>query len=539
MKNGGRRIGERDSVSNSWSGCAFIRGPGDYSVPAEFALDGRRLNFDDLDLAIGRPIRVTMSDSVWRKVTDAQERVCRSLESEDLVYGVNTGFGYLCSKRVPPERVEALQQNLIISHAVGVGGPVPNDIVRLMMLLKVYALTHGVSGVSRKTLECLISLLNADILPIVPRQGSLGASGDLAPLSHMVLPMLGLGEVSIAGRIQSAGDALRERGLRPVRLGPKEGLALNNGTQFMSAYGVYLAACATRLCRYADLIAAMTIEGVKGCTYPFEARLHELRPHPGAIECADNLRRLLEDSTLLRARPAEAPVQDPYSIRCIPQVHGASRDALRHVVGVLEIEMNSVSDNPIVFDDGVIVSGGLFHGQPIALALDYLAVALAELGSISERRINLLLGGMHGLPKFLIHDSGVNSGYMLAHYTAAALASENKGLCMPASVDSIPTSLGQEDHVSMGAQSAVKCYEVLTNVETILAIEQVCAAQAIDFRAPVKPGPGARAAHGVLREHIHHADLDRLFGEDIQKSLDLLCSGKILSTVERKLGSLS
>jgi histidine ammonia-lyase len=407
----------------------------------------------------------------------------------------------------------------------------PDPLVRLMMLFKVHALLAGHSGVRVETVRLLVGMISADLLPVVPTKGSLGASGDLAPLSHMVLPMIGRGEVRRAGERVAAAAALKAAGMAPISLGAKEGVALINGTQFMSAYAAEAVVRGLRLCRHADVIAAMSLDGFAGSIKPFDERLHALRPHPGAIEVAGNVRRLLAGSEILASHVGCDRVQDPYSMRCIPQVHGAVRDALRHVTDAALREINSVTDNPILFENGDVISGGNFHGQPIAIALDYLGIALAELAAISERRIYLLLSGTAGLPTLLMADTGVNSGFMLPQYTAAALVSENKILAHPASVDSIPTSLGQEDHVSMGATAAVKCRQILENAETVLAIEQMCAAQALDFRAPLKPTPAIQAALAEVRRHISHADRDRLFGDDIHMSLELLRSQAVTRAV--------
>ncbi|MCP4589261.1 MAG: histidine ammonia-lyase, partial [bacterium] len=396
----------------------------------------------------------------------------------------------------------------------------------------------GASGVKTATVAGLVGLLNADILPVIPTQGSLGASGDLAPLAHMVSPLLGRGKVNCAGRVEAARPVLERHGLSPIKLGPKEGLALINGTQFMSAYAVGLLVRMRRLLKHADAISAMSVEAIRGSMQPFASRLHQLRPHAGAIAVAENLRRLLVDSEIQESHAGCERVQDPYSIRCVPQVHGASRDAAEHARGIVETEVNSVTDNPVIIDEQTVISGGNFHGQSLALALDYLSIAVAELGSISERRVYLLLSGPDGLPALLMKDTGVNSGFMLPQYTAAALVSENKTLAHPASVDSIPTSLGQEDHVSMGATAAVKAWRIMDNVETVLAIEQMCAAQALDFRDPLRPGRGVAAAHQAIREVITYAERDRSFGEDIEESLALLRSQSVIRSVEEAVGEL-
>ena len=512
-------------------------GGNDHAV-SRFVFDGRFLTLDDLDGALGRPIRVEIADAVWERIERSAEAVHRIAASGGAAYGINTGFGSMCTKRISLEQLEALQTNLILSHAVGVGDAAPADVVRWMMLLKIHALTHGVSGITRPTLTCLAGMLEADILPSVPVQGSLGASGDLAPLAHMVLPMIGLGTVSLNSKMIPATVAFEKADLKPTALSPKEGLALINGTQFMAAYASVIAIRARRLLKHADAVAAVSLESVKGSLKPFDARLHRLRPHAGAVETAENVRRMMADSEILESHVDCDRVQDPYSLRCVPQVHGASRDAVRHAAQVIETEINAVTDNPLIMENGDVINGGLFHGQPLALVLDYMAIALAELASISERRIYLLLSGLGELPVLLMQDTGLNSGFMLPQYTAAALVSENKGLCMPASVDSIPTSMGQEDHVSMGARAAVKCFEVLENTETVLAIEQMCAAQALDYREPLRPGVGPSLAHAEIRKEIQHAEIDRLFGDDIRTSLSLLRSQRVVRAIEAEIGPL-
>lgn len=504
----------------------------------QITLTGSPLSIAQLDVLYGKPLQVELHPEVWARI-EASQRIAEKLAAgDDAVYGINTGFGHLCSKRIPAAKVKDLQTNLVMSHAVGVGSPVPPEIVRWMMLFKIQALSHGVSGISRETLQCLMQFLHLDVLPVVPSQGSLGASGDLAPLAHMVLPLIGKGEVQYEGATVEALPIMERLGIERVTLGPKEGLALINGTQFMAAYAAAILVRCKRLAKHADVVASMSLEGVKGSIQPFGERFMALRPHPGAVEAAANLRSLMKQSEILVSHQNCDRVQDPYSIRCVPAVHGASRDAIRHATEVVETEINSVTDNPILLSETEVISGGLFHGQPLALVLDYLAIALAEFGSISERRIYLLLSGLDDLPVSLMRDTGVNSGFMLPQYTAAALVSENKGLCMPSSVDSIPTSLGQEDHVSMGARSAVKCWQVLENVETVLAIEQLCAAQAIDYRAPLLPGVGPRAAHAEIRKQIDHTEQDHVFAIDIQTSLQLLRSGVICNAVEEQVGVL-
>lgn len=507
--------------------------------PFQLRIGSAPMELAGFDRFYDRRLRVEIDDAVWRRVDESRRCVERILDSKSPVYGVTTGFGSLCTKRIDPAELDVLQENLILSHAVGVGPPAPMSIVRLMMLLKIQGLCLGASGVRRELVACLQQLLNADVLPVIPTQGSLGASGDLAPLAHLVLPMLGRGQVICDGQSESADAALKRIGLSPLKLAAKEGLALINGTQFMTAYATALWVRARRLLKHADVIASMSLDGLQGSLRPFDARLNRLRPHPGALETAENVRRVMADSQILASHAGCEKVQDPYSLRCVPQVHGASRDAVRHLGGVVQIEINSVTDNPVIVDDETVISGGLFHGQPLALSLDYLAIALAEIASISERRIYLLLSGHDGLPPQLMQETGLNSGFMLTQYTAAALVSENKVLSHPASVDSIPTSLGQEDHVSMGAISATKAWRIMDNAETVLAIEQMCAAQALDYRVPLEPGRGVAIAHREIRKVIGHAERDRVFGEDIAKSLELLRSQVTARAVESEVGQLT
>lgn len=479
-------------------------------------------------------------------VAASRARVEAAVADGHAHYGINTGFGALAHKRVPDDQLHQLQRNLLVSHAVGVGEAVPPEITRVMLRLKVHGLGLGYSGVSLPTFRRLLDFDRLNLLPVVPSRGSVGASGDLAPLAHLCLPLIGLGEFWDESRTRSvpAAEALGERDLPPIELGAKDGLALINGTQLMSAYGAFVLEKCVRLLDLFDLAAAMSLEALQGSIKPFDPRIHAVRPHPGHGVVAANVRRLLEASEILESHRNCGKVQDPYCLRCVPQVHGASRDALGYANGVLETEMNGVTDNPLVFEsgrglqgepeggspstDGDIVSGGNFHGQPLAFALDFAAIALAELASISERRIYLLLEGHDGLPKLLMRETGLNSGFMIPQYTAAALVSENKVLCHPASVDSIPTSLGQEDHVSMGSVSAVKLLRVFENVETVLAIEVMTAAQALDYRLPLRPGRGAEAAHRLVRERTPHREADYLFRDDLTEVLALVRGRELL-----------
>jgi len=466
--------------------------------------------------------------------------VDEALGRDEAIYGINTGFGALADKRIGDDRLAELQRNLLLSHACGTGEPVPPTISGLMLKLKIHALGLGQSGISEPVFRQLLAFDRKGVLPWIPSRGSVGASGDLAPLAHMSLPLIGLGKCWNPDHSgpEPAEKTLARAGLKPVELAPKDGLALINGTQLMAAYGAFVLNRAWHLLPAADVLGAMSLEALQGSARPFDARIHAIRPHPGQIRVARNIRNLLHESEILESHRDCGKVQDPYCLRCIPQVHGASRDALAHATEVVERELNSVTDNPLVFNNGDIVSGGNFHGQPLALALDYAAIALAELGSISERRTYLLLEGHDGLPKLLMADTGINSGYMIPQYTAAALVSENKVLCHPASVDSIPTSLGQEDHVSMGSISAIKLLSVISNLESIMGVEMLTAAQALDFRKPLRPGKGVALAHDCVRGIVEHAEVDYQLGQDLDVCTELLCRGDLVRTVEQGLEHL-
>lgn len=507
----------------------------------DLTLGGGPLSLEILERCIARPLRATIAPDGLDRADRARSWVDALAAGGQAVYGVNTGFGHLKNKRIDQDHLDELQHNLILSHAVGVGPDAPPDIVRLMLALKVHMLLLGHSGVRRDVIVRLAALLTADALPVVPTRGSLGASGDLAPLAHLVLPLIGHGLLSMpnpdGSRTTSpAADALARLKLAPLRLAAKEGLALINGTQFMLAYAATIAVRARKLADLVDLISCMSLEGLRGSLTPADERLHRVRPHPGAQRVAENIRRHMAQSQILDSHAECDRVQDPYSLRCAAPVHGAVRDAIEHFAATVERELNSITDNPILFErNGAAeaLSGGNFHGEPLALVLDYLAIALTDLANICERRVYLLLSGDDGLPKLLLRDTGLNSGFMIAQYTAAALVNECKVLATPASIDTIPTSLGQEDHVSMGATAALKCYEILDRVEHVAAIELLCAAQALDFRAPLLPGVGPRAAHALVRKHITHADRDREFGLDIRASLDLLRNSADLLALAR------
>lgn len=505
---------------------------------ASVALDGETLSLARIKSAQS----ISMAASARKKILASRRVIDQLTNSNKAHYGINTGFGILAREKVAARDLEKLQENLILSHAVGVGDLVPERIVRLMLLLKANALAKGYSGISLEAVQRLCDFFNQHLSPLVYTQGSVGASGDLAPLAHLVLAMMGEGEVLLNGKRMSALKALKQCGLLPYKLKSKEGLALINGTQFMLAYAVDALLRAEVIAPTADLCAAITLEAMRGSSSPFDARIHALRPQQGQMIVAENIRRLIEGSEIMQSHKDCQKVQDPYSLRCAPQVHGACRDAIAYARRVVEIELNSATDNPLVFENGDVVSGGNFHGEPLALALDMLAIALAELASISERRIYLLLGGDSvggiDLPKLLMRDTGLNSGFMLPQYTAAALVSENKILAHPASVDSIPTSLGQEDHVSMGSISATKLHKVVQNVETVLAIELLCAAQALDFLRPLKSGKGVETAHKEIRSVVSHADSDRLFHNDIEIMLRLVQSEAIVRAVSKAIGTL-
>lgn len=441
--------------------------------------------------------------------------------TEHPLYGITTGFGSLCDISIGREDLSKLQENLVKSHACGCGDRVPTDIVRLMMLLKIMSLSFGNSGVQLSTVARLVDLFNADAIPVVYSLGSLGASGDLAPLANMCLPLLGLGEVEYKGRVQPITVVMDEFGWKPIKLGAKEGLALLNGTQFMSAHAVYAVIKSRRLSALADKIGAMSLDAFDGRIEPFGDLVNEVRPHPGQLATARAIRAHLAGSQLIE-RPKKH-VQDPYSFRCMPQVHGAFKDTLNYVGNVIETEINSPTDNPTIFPDAdIIVSAGNFHGEPIALPMDFLTIALAELGNISERRTYRLISGARGLPSFLVANPGLNSGFMIPQYAAASIVNQSKGMCWPTSCDSIPSSQGQEDHVSMGGNSATKLCRVAENTERVLAIELLNAAQALDMRRPLKSSPSLEEWHARFRQIVPYISDDTVMSPLIQKSIDFL-----------------
>ena len=487
-----------------------------------------KLDFDKISEIISKKEKLTLSEEAKINILTCREYLDKKMASQkEPIYGINTGFGSLCNVVIPANELEQLQINLVMSHACGTGDEVPQEIVKLMLLLKIQALSYGKSGVQLQTVERLVDFFNNDILPVVYQQGSLGASGDLAPLAHMSLPLLGLGEVYYKGKKETSEEVLKQLNLKPISLKSKEGLALLNGTQFMSAYGVWCLLQTKRISTSADVIAAISLDAFDGRNEPFKAHIHSIRPHKGQMNTAANMRKLLEGSELIKRKKEH--VQDPYSFRCIPQVHGASKDAIEYVENVFLTEINSVTDNPTVFpDEDEIISGGNFHGQPLALALDFLAIALSELGSISERRTYQLIAGLRGLPPFLVAKPGLNSGFMIPQYTAASNASQNKQLCSPASIDSIVSSNGQEDHVSMGSNAATKCYKVVENLYRILAIELMNATQGLEFRRPAKSSPILELIISEYRKTVSFIDIDKVMYPEIEKSVSFLKKSTVI-----------
>lgn len=473
------------------------------------------LTIEDIIAILENPKHAALNDEARAKILKSEQNVREIVESDRTVYGINTGFGPLCDVKISEEETAQLQYNLIISHAVGVGKPIAKDLSRVMMIAKIHALSKGFSGVSLAVIDRLILMLEKDIIPVVPEQGSVGASGDLAPLAHLVLPLLGLGKVWQGEEIRDAKSVLAENNLEALELGPKEGLGLINGTQFILAHAILGLYKFEYLLDLADLTAALSLEAYRGSASPFKKELHDIRPFNGSKKVAARMVKFLEDSENLKSHEFCDRVQDPYSMRCVPQVHGASRNAFEHLKNLAETELNSVTDNPIVLSAEESISGGNFHGQLLALPLDYATLAAAELGNISDRRSYLLLEGKYGLPRLLTASSGLNSGFMIPQYTSAALVTENKTLCFPASADSIPTSLGQEDHVSMGSISGRKFNQVLGNLENILAVELLLGAQGLEFRRPAKCGQYIENAYSLIRTKVEKLENDRLIGEDI------------------------
>ena len=482
------------------------------------------LSVERVEEILTKNYKLALSDDARARIQKCRDYLDRKAQDTDRpIYGVTTGFGSLCNVSVGRDELARLQQNLVMSHACGTGERVPAQIVKLMLFLKAQSLSYGYSGAQVATVERLLDFFNNDILPVVYQQGSLGASGDLAPLAHMTLPLLGLGEVEYGGAVRPAAEVLEELGWEPIRLQSKEGLALLNGTQFMASFGVWSLIKAKHLSAQADMVGAMSLDAFDGRIEPFADNVHLIRAHKCQLETARAFRRLLEGSELI-ARP-KTHVQDPYSFRCIPQVHGASKDTIAYVESVLTTEINAATDNPTVFpDEDVVVSAGNFHGQPIALAMDFLAIAVAELGNISERRTYKLISGARELPNFLVKNPGLNSGFMIPQYAAASIVSQNKGLCWPASADSIPSSQGQEDHVSMGSNAATKLWRVVLNTERVLAIELFNAAQALEFRRPLRSSPAIEALHAAYRKQVPFIENDEVMYPHIESSIRFLRS---------------
>jgi histidine ammonia-lyase len=513
----------------------------DGSMSRTITIDGESLTPLAFHRIVSRGAKAELARSCRDRVQRAAEFVREVAEGEESVYGVNTGFGELVRVRIPASDARTVQENLILSHAAGVGEPLDRESVRALLLLRANSLCRGHSGVRPVVIERLLDLLNLDLLPVVPSRGSVGASGDLAPLAHVALGLLGKGDFDHDGRRIGADEAHAILGDSPLGLEPKEGLALVNGTQQMLGLGLLAAIRAEMLLKTAQIAAAMTVEGLEGSHRPFQENLHRLRPHPGQISVARNLRALLRESEIVVAHAHCGKVQDAYSLRCIPQVLGAAVDVVGRSLKVFEVEMNAVTDNPIVFwEEGEIVSGGNFHGQPIAFALDAAAMALTDAASFSERRTYKLLDNDNEkIPTCLVRDAGINTGLMIVQYTAASLVSECKVLSHPASIDSIPTSAGMEDHVSMGVASALKLRSILDHLETVLAVEVLCAAQALDFQMPNRPGAGAEAGHQLVREHVSHLERDRVLAGDLESVRRRIGRGDLVRRVEERVGPLA
>jgi histidine ammonia-lyase len=486
-----------------------------------------------LALGIARgTIQGQLSNASRKRVRKSKLVVENIVEKGQAVYGINTGFGPLCTTNISKEETKILQTNILKSHSVGVGKPIKTELAKLMLILKIHSLAKGYSGIAEETLDRILWHIENDAIPLVPSQGSVGASGDLAPLSHLFLPLIGLGKVLFENKIIGTEELFKKTGLKPLELGPKEGLALINGTQFILAHAIRVLEKLHNCLSHADIIGAMMIEGLQGSVKPFYNELHKLRPFKGNIHVAQRVKLLLKGSEIMENHIDCERVQDPYSLRCIPQVHGASRNSWLHLKELVHVELNSVTDNPIIFNEELTISGGNFHGQPLAMALDYACLAASELGNISDRRIYLALeGNSPGVPKLLMEDTGINSGYMILQYTTAALASENKGLCFPSSADSIPTSMGQEDHVSMGSIAGRKALRVLGNLEKILAIELLTATQAFEYRKPLKSGILLEEVHKEVRKKVAFAKKDRVFADDIEQGIKLVRNQTILQRI--------
>ena len=503
-----------------------------------FRITGTDLPIEEVERVALGGVNVELTDSARERIAAARAVVDRAESDELSTYGLNTGVGRFVDTHIPAGMTAELQKRVLRSHAAGVGAPYPDEVVRAAHLLRINTLALGYSGVRVELVERMVAMLDAGVLPFVPARGSVGASGDLAPLSHLCLPLVGEGKAFVDGELLPAADALAKAGLEPIELASKEGLSLINGTQFMTAMGIVFGLRARRLMRMADLIAALSVEALRGSDQPFLPQIHELRPHAGQKTSAANMYAAMQGSTISDSHRWCDRVQDAYSLRCAPQVHGASRDALEHALRTFQIEAQAVTDNPLVFpEEDLLRSNGNFHGQPCAISLDLMAIAVAEVANISERRVERLVNPtMSGLPAFLVAEGGLNSGYMIAQYTAAALVSENKVYTHPASVDSIPTSAGQEDHVSMGNHAGLKLLPVLENAERVLAIELLCATQGVDFLAPRRPGVGTRALHAAVRERVPYLEADRILNDEIELVTALLTDPAFIAEVETAAG---
>lgn len=503
-------------------------------------ISGNSLTAEKAKEIVDNGLKIELSSGAKNSVKRSRAVIEKWIKSGEVIYGVTTGFGEFKDVKIPQKDIEKLQHNLIISHSAGVGEPLPKNIVRLMLLLRINSLAKGFSGVRIELVEHLIRIFNLGIVPFIPSQGSVGSSGDLAPLAHLASFIIGEGFAYHKGEVLPSKVVLAKNGLKPFKLSAKEGLALINGTQMMTAFAVEIINRAKRLSKLADIAGALSIEALKGSDNAFKDKLHKTRPHNGQINTASNLRKLLRNSEIRLSHIDCGKVQDAYSLRCIPQVHGAIKDTIEYTKSVIETEVNSATDNPLIFaDTNEHIEGGNFHGEPIALVMDFLKIALSELGSISERRTARLVdGSLSGLPRFLTSKGGLNSGLMIAQYTAAALVSENKVLSHPASLDSIPTSANQEDHNSLGSVSARKCFEVLNNVEKIIAIEILCSCQGIDFLKPLKPGKGTLQAYKEVRKAVKHISDDVVMNEYIQSVCDAVYSKVFVKSVESSAGKL-
>ncbi|MCH8311826.1 MAG: histidine ammonia-lyase [Nitrospinae bacterium] len=505
----------------------------------KLVLDGESLTLESLATVLDPATQIRVASACRKNVQKSREVIDKAVRDKKQVYGITTGFGALSDVVISREKGRQLQKNILMSHAAGVGNPFPDEIVRLILALMINSKAKGYSGLRWTTLQTLVELFNGGVIPQIPEKGSVGASGDLAPLAHLSLVLIGRGKARFKRRLMSGAGALRRAEIDPVTLAEGEGLALVNGTQVMTAIGAWTLHKAAKLAKLADVAASMSLEVLLGTNTQFHKKIHRVRPHKGQIQSAANMRLITDDSEIITSHKDCNRIQDAYSLRCSPQVHGASRDTIQFARQTIETEINSATENPLVFPDGQILSGGNFHGQPIALALDHLAVALAELANISERRIERMVNpDLSGLPSFLIKEGGLNSGFMIAQYTAAALVSENKVLAHPASVDSIPTSANKEDHVSMGTIAARKAREILGNLKHVIAIELLCAAQGLDLLTNLKPGKGTLMAYKVLRRHVSHMKKDRELSPDIETVAGIIDNGEILSAVEKTCGPL-